>query len=377
MSPAKKHQPNKKDYKKKKSQSEVAEVLKPVTEANIEEHKNEIFDNARRLVKPLAPSRHKGIYLTGLVVAIAAVAFVGSMAYAIYGRNSDNALVYQVSRYLPFPAAKVGSRYVSYGDYLFYLRPLKHYYSNPPEAAGAEPVDFTTPEGQEQLAEIQQTALAEAERNAMMYQLANAYGVEVTEEEVDARVVEDISREGGEEKFADVIQSYYNWTIDDYKKALEAQLLMQKLQPALSDDQRDTAEDLLARIEGGEDFAAIAKEFSEDAGSAQNGGNLGESARGTYVTEFEDAAYALEPGEVSDIVESPLGFHIIRLEAKNGDAITASHILIRFANVDAEIQQELANTDIVVYVDELKPIEAQELPDELPGGEGSDTSEAQ
>lgn len=70
---------------------------------------------------------------------------------------------------------------------------------------------------------------------------------------------------------------------------------------------------LLARIRKGEDFAKLARENSEDKGSAGRGGQLDDFARGQMVTPFEQAAYALKPGEVSDVVESPFGFHIIKL----------------------------------------------------------------
>lgn len=76
---------------------------------------------------------------------------------------------------------------------------------------------------------------------------------------------------------------------------------------------RAKAEGLLARIRKGEDFAALARKFSEDPGSAAKGGQLDDFARGQMVEPFEKAAYALQPGQVSDVVESPFGFHIIQL----------------------------------------------------------------
>lgn len=72
------------------------------------------------------------------------------------------------------------------------------------------------------------------------------------------------------------------------------------------------AQELRERILAGEDFAELAREHSDDRGSAREGGDLGEFTRGQMVKPFSDAAFALEPGGVSDVVESEFGFHIIQ-----------------------------------------------------------------
>lgn len=84
--------------------------------------------------------------------------------------------------------------------------------------------------------------------------------------------------------------------------------------------QRDSVQNLAAqlrdRARGGADFAALAREYSEDPGSAVQGGDLGFFTRERMVAPFSDAAFALQPGEVSDVVESPFGLHIIKLEER-------------------------------------------------------------
>lgn len=76
-------------------------------------------------------------------------------------------------------------------------------------------------------------------------------------------------------------------------------------------DQKFEAEDLIKKLESGEEFEKLAKDFS-NCGSAQDGGNLGEFSKGMMVPEFEKAAFALEVGQVSAPVQTQFGYHIIK-----------------------------------------------------------------
>ena len=87
--------------------------------------------------------------------------------------------------------------------------------------------------------------------------------------------------------------------------------------------------DIKAKAEAGEDFAMLAQIYSEDLGSAKTGGDLGFAKRGAMVPEFEGAALALKPNEISGIVESQYGFHLIQLLEVRGAEYHARHILLR------------------------------------------------
>lgn len=98
--------------------------------------------------------------------------------------------------------------------------------------------------------------------------------------------------------------------------------------------ERAKLEGILARIRAGEDFAKLANEFTEDPSGKGNGGDLGWFGRGMMVKPFEDAAFALKPGEVSGVFETVFGFHIVKLDERRpqgaGEEVHARHILIQY-----------------------------------------------
>jgi peptidyl-prolyl cis-trans isomerase D len=98
---------------------------------------------------------------------------------------------------------------------------------------------------------------------------------------------------------------------------------------------RAKADALRAEIAGGAKFEDVAKRESADSVSGANGGDLGRGARGRFVPEFEQAAYALQPGQVSQPVQTQFGYHIIRVDEKKGDTLALRHILVRIGQSDS------------------------------------------
>jgi parvulin-like peptidyl-prolyl isomerase len=109
---------------------------------------------------------------------------------------------------------------------------------------------------------------------------------------------------------------------------------------------RAKIEDILKRARAGEDFAALAREYSQDRGSKAEGGELGWFGRGVMIKPFEDAAFTLKPGEVSGVVETVFGYHIIQVEDRHTtgtsadgkpiEEVRARHILVRYNNAPSD-----------------------------------------
>jgi peptidyl-prolyl cis-trans isomerase SurA len=110
---------------------------------------------------------------------------------------------------------------------------------------------------------------------------------------------------------------------------------------------RARAADLRKQIMEGADFAELAKKYSDDPGSGREGGNLGWMKRGSFVSEFEATLYNLEKDQVSELVETEFGFHIIQLQGRRGNIVQSRHILIKPEITAADLALTQAKLDSV------------------------------
>jgi peptidyl-prolyl cis-trans isomerase D len=135
------------------------------------------------------------------------------------------------------------------------------------------------------------------------------------------------------------VDKAYNDNIAQYQtpEQVRASHILLKTEGKNEADVRKRAEDILKQVKAGGDFAAIAKQVSEDDGSKANGGDLDYFGRGRMVPEFENAAFAMQPGQVSDLVKSQFGFHIIKVTDKKAAATRP------LAEVRPQIEDQLKN----------------------------------
>jgi peptidyl-prolyl cis-trans isomerase D len=136
------------------------------------------------------------------------------------------------------------------------------------------------------------------------------------------------------------IQKYFDAHKDDFGdrpgRAVLSVTMIPRI-PTAADTAAARAKAVAVRNEivGGAKFEDVAKRESADSASAAQGGSLGKTTKGQFVKAFEDAAYALKPGEISQPVLTPFGFHIIRVDEHKGDTISARHVLIPIQQSDS------------------------------------------
>lgn len=152
-------------------------------------------------------------------------------------------------------------------------------------------------------------------------------------------------------------KTYYDGHPEVFKQPgqVRASHILIKVDPGADESQKVEARRKLDKIQGrlekGEDFAALAKEFSEGPSSA-NGGDLGYFKKGQMVKPFEEAAFTLEPGKVSDIVETEFGYHLIKvIDKKPGKTIAYEEIR---GTLERHLKQEKVQREVNLYVEKLK-----------------------
>jgi peptidyl-prolyl cis-trans isomerase D len=158
------------------------------------------------------------------------------------------------------------------------------------------------------------------------------------------------------------LQAYYDQHRDEYRQAEQVKVTHILIKTPLPgpdgkvdekgvEAARKKAEDVLKQVKAGGDFAKLAGQYSDDPGSAKNGGELGWIGRGRTVPEFEKAGFSLPKGQTSDLVKSSYGFHIIRVEDKQ-EAHVKTLAEVK-SEIEAKVKEEKATRTTEVAANAL------------------------
>lgn len=191
------------------------------------------------------------------------------------------------------------------------------------------------------------------ENNDEFYQAMEMQGVR-SESELRERILEHLVMEELTGSSTDIEEEVL---LEEYEKGQEVEA-----RHILVGDE-ETAEDLIARLNEGEDFAELAENYSQDPGSSEEGGHLGFFRRGTMTPPFEEAAFTLEEGEYSNPVESQFGFHIIEVLDRipfDDPYVEVSEQLYTSVNerkmyeMNRQKEELLENTEIIIHDETLQ-----------------------
>lgn len=267
--------------------------------------------------------------IVGAVLALVLI-FVTTIGVLVYSKKNESPFIKNVTRFLPFPAVIADGEYVSVNSYLDQLDILKNYYAN------FKKLDLNSEEGKKTMEGVRKDVMERLTEDAIIEQESEKQGVKVDKKELNDSFDKLVVSNGGAKDFSDILKKFYGLTPDEFKEKIYApRVLRQKLTDKINNEESVTgaakkkADELYEKVKNGGDFAQLAKENSGDTASAANGGDLGFFGKGKMVPEFETAAFALKPGEISQPVRTVYGYHIIKVTEKKGEEVRASHILVK------------------------------------------------
>ncbi len=305
-------------------------------------------------------------YSVAVVIAVIVIVLLGLVVVGIgvYQKNWQQPIALKIAKLFSFPAAMVDNHLIPFSNYNDDLHTLDHYYK---AQKAATPTGFTMPDR----AQLQKTILQRAIEDHFVAQLAGTYGVTVTSAEIDKEFQAILDQAQDKNQVTDTLRTLYDWTPEQFKtKVLKPYIERTKLQDKIStskdlnQDALKRAQDVLAQVkEGKKSFEDLAKQYSEDTSTAPSGGDLGLFGKGEMVQAFEDAAFALKAGEVSGIVTTQYGYHIIKVleiipadknAAGKGETIHAEHILIKTKGISDLVAEAEKKAKIRLFISGFK-----------------------
>ncbi len=304
-------------------------------------------------------------------------------------------------------AATVNGKDISIEDY------EREYKMQAQQAMAQYGEDFLTQktqDGKQTMGEMmRQNTLDNLVRFEIYKQDAESKGIKISDKDVDAEFDKMVKMYGGEEKLQAALKEN-NLTEEKMKEYTKTNLLMQQYQEKMMkemeptekelkkyyDDHKDEfktaeashilvktkeeAEAIKKELDGGADFAKLAKEKSLDTGSAQNGGSLGQFTPGQMVKEFDEKVFSMKPGEISDPVKTQFGYHIIKLDKISNDfnsakdAVKEAVIREKFKKYNDKLEK---SAKVKRLVNTAKDIPVEPIKVSGSKGQGNEKADAQ
>jgi len=303
----------------------------------------------------------KEINLLALAISllILLVGYFLVITVIFYGFGVENSFVKKTLKFLPYPAAFVSSAgYVSIGELESELAAVKGFYENQDFANLGYRVDFSTEDGKTRLMIKKKRILNKLIENRVIEMLAKKRGMEIDNEIVSQEVDKSIEQYGSGEKLLENLEKFYGWNLNDFEeKIVKPEMYKENLSQYVRTGDSDAVvaknkiEIALSEINSGKDFSEVASEYSEGE-SAKNGGDLGWLSVDQMIPEIALTVSLLEKEKNSNVLESPLGFHIIKFEDKKTEndveMFKLSQVFVKAKNFSEWlIEQE---KDIKIYI---------------------------
>ncbi|MCD4705459.1 peptidylprolyl isomerase [bacterium] len=335
--------------KKDKNQDEKSSNSKPISNKKIDQGNHKIIipkiknKNVKSPEVKQKRSAKKIILKLIISILIFIILLVAVFGVGICRYNWDNAFSNFLLKFIPYPAVIVGNDFILYKDYKKDIDTILNNFEK-------NKVDNFDKE------KVISGLLDRLITSNIVENMAEKYGISITDKELENNLAGYINDAGSEKEFEQIINNLYLWDINDFKNRLiKPVLLADKVNnyiiwsEELNKAEKQVADEILLTLKKDSSqnkFIEIAKFRSEDLSTTEKGGDLGWFSKGTMVKEFDEVAFNLSVGEVSNVVKTKYGFHIIRVDEIDNEKIKARHILIKTRDFESIINEEKEKTRI-------------------------------
>ena len=292
-----------------------------------------------------------------LIIILACIAILSGI---IFFFDSNNRIIQKTARFLPIPAAIIGySDFILYGNLKDQLDSIQKFYENQNFEDIGMRVDFSTPDGKKRLKIKEKEILNKLIENKIIEGEAKKRGIKLTNAMVEQEVEREIQQFfGDKESIEENLERLYGWNIIDFEKNIvKPDLYRERLTKHLEDNDavfleaRKKIDAAQKELTQGKDFGEVAKKYSEGE-SAGNKGELGWFTSDQMLAEIANVAAALDKNRASEIIKSPLGYHIIVITDKKteegGDSFQVKQIFVRGKSLADWLDQKEENTSIFI-----------------------------
>ncbi len=267
------------------------------------------------------------------ILTSAIIVIVGAILLSTYVFNFDSPAITTVRKALHLPAIVVDGHWISIGEIEENTASIKQFYENQDFSKFGVRIDFDTEDGKKRLLLQQRKMINKLIEDIAIKEIAKEWGITISDEAVKTAMERPMAEMGTKESVQTRLENLYGWTLDDFgKKVVYGQLLREKVAARfdqtneVTDEMRTRIKEAKKELDDGRDFADVAAKYSDGA-TASEGGVMGWFADGQLQDAIGKQIFSMEKGEYSDIIETPLGLHIVHVnEVADVDGKKLVHI---------------------------------------------------
>ena len=299
-----------------------------------------------------------------LALLIVVATFFGAFIYwRLYRVQDYSTFSYNVTQVVPVPVGRVGSSFIFYKDYLQDFRRQVYYFET------QQQLDFDQPEADDQvtLAELKNSAMQRVIDRIYIKKLAQRYELSVNAQEIDRHLelLQSQNKLGGDlDDIEDVLQSFWDLTLEEYRQIIADQLLQKKvvrhMDVQLNNNAYERTQAVLRQLKSGEDFAEVAGIYSEDVVTAVRGGEY------NFLLDLEEqdedplvlqAIFETPVGQFSEIIDTGQRLVIVKVLANEGESLRrAAHISISYLLLNDVLKDIREDEPVTLYIEDVNYI---------------------